>query len=251
MGGVRSRSRRSSWTWIDGTGDLNEESVIDSDESDSDFLELDVAGDLASVRDRQYQRGYIIQRSRVVPQCQGGYDYFSTTFQCYKVTTLRRCRVCTCRTPPCPTCPPCNSSIIWSDARSKCQSEGGDLASVHDEDTNEFLKSHLRMYNSFLGGTGTWVGRIWRWSDGSDFNYTNWNDNTTGTTGRGETRHMYMKYVRRSNSTGTWDYVSGAFGEPELRSYICQRNPGSCNLKKTLMINKFRWLCCSEVHQDL
>jgi len=78
------------------------------------------------------------------------------------------------------------NKTYWNDAKTNCRSfEGGDLASIHNEDEWAFveglmeaeynLDSNMTIY--WLGGRyGEWSdGRYWKWSDGSAWgNFTFW-----------------------------------------------------------------------------
>ena len=80
-------------------------------------------------------------------------EFFAHNNKCYKFQTTK---------------------LSWSDARKSCQADGGDLASVVDQETNEFIKN--------LGNTYSWIGGyrvvddqdVWGWTDGSVWSYKNW-----------------------------------------------------------------------------
>ena len=64
----------------------------------------------------------------------------------------------------------------WDKGRNSCQKEcdNGDLASIPDQTTMEFI-------NSNFGGDNVWIGAeynsgAWSWSDGTNWIYTNWNE---------------------------------------------------------------------------
>uniref|UniRef100_A0A1I8AJM6 C-type lectin domain-containing protein n=1 Tax=Steinernema glaseri TaxID=37863 RepID=A0A1I8AJM6_9BILA len=66
-----------------------------------------------------------------------------------------------------------SDKMNWTDAREWCQSQGADLASIHDQAENEFLFA--------LSGGWVWIGahspnddNKFVWSDGSAWNYTDW-----------------------------------------------------------------------------
>ncbi|XP_020513618.2 ladderlectin isoform X1 [Labrus bergylta] len=71
------------------------------------------------------------------------------------------------------------TAMRWADAERNCQSQGGNLASVHSFDEYHFIQ---RMIARRTGGYPlTWIGgsdaqreRTWLWSDGSHFNFSNW-----------------------------------------------------------------------------
>ena len=101
-----------------------------------------------------------------------------------------------------------NEKLNWTDARVVCKNANGDLASIHDKETNRFLSplsrpSHDGHYVAWIGAkrcadppcwrdpcwwsqgrwlwsrSGRWVlsrpGRCrWRWSDGSPWDFDRW-----------------------------------------------------------------------------
>lgn len=69
----------------------------------------------------------------------------------------------------------------WHDAREDCVNHGGTLASIHNDDTNEFVGQSLSNFSR--NADGLWIGAVsstpqvlssWRWMDTSTFNYTSW-----------------------------------------------------------------------------
>ena len=75
----------------------------------------------------------------------------------------------------------------WENARNHCKSlapnNGGDLVSIHDTETNNYL-GNLQTVPVQTVGT-PWIGAFrqssdpddWAWTDGSAFDYSNWNAN--------------------------------------------------------------------------
>ena len=71
----------------------------------------------------------------------------------------------------------CNDPLDWVEARAACTAFGGDLASILDEDEDNFLQS-IEIPD---GETGRWLGAtdaaqegVWLWVDGSGWNYEGW-----------------------------------------------------------------------------
>ena len=63
----------------------------------------------------------------------------------------------------------------WVDAEAYCQSEGGHLASVLNEEEQEQVSILANGHNYvWLGGSDKQMEGVWRWTDGSVWNYTNW-----------------------------------------------------------------------------
>lgn len=68
----------------------------------------------------------------------------------------------------------------WADARDHCISRGGDLASIHSDEVQAAVKDaafDLLYANWWIGLNDIDEEGSWAWSDGSVFNYENWNPN--------------------------------------------------------------------------
>ena len=109
--------------------------------------------------------------------------------------------------------------MTWKEARRTCQANApgeGDLASIHDQATNDFLHTLTTEY-SFIGGTDEGSEGVWRWSDGTPWDYENWSrgqpDNLKGS------QHYLLMF-----STGKWDD-----GWDGAHPFICQLTPGISN----------------------
>ncbi|XP_051787822.1 lectin-like isoform X3 [Erpetoichthys calabaricus] len=68
----------------------------------------------------------------------------------------------------------------WIDAELYCISLGGNLASVHSSIANQFITSLIRSRDSsgpssWLGGSNCVRTSSWLWTDGSQWDFTNWN----------------------------------------------------------------------------
>lgn len=69
-----------------------------------------------------------------------------------------------------------SAPMSWTEAEAQAISLGGHLVTVNDADENNWL------YNTFSGATQQlWIGLsdaasegVWKWADGSGFNYSNW-----------------------------------------------------------------------------
>ena len=68
------------------------------------------------------------------------------------------------------------TSSSWSAGRVNCKSKclNGDLASVPDDLTMQFLLHNVASSSTWLGGYKYTTG--WTWMDGTDWNYTNWKE---------------------------------------------------------------------------
>ncbi|KAG9274629.1 galactose-specific lectin nattectin-like [Astyanax mexicanus] len=70
----------------------------------------------------------------------------------------------------------------WTSAEAYCVSQGANLASIHTELENMFVKALVRAYDPI--GNPTWIGLsacqkpyTWFWSDGTKYDYSKWNSN--------------------------------------------------------------------------
>ncbi|XP_065107450.1 ladderlectin-like [Paramisgurnus dabryanus] len=63
----------------------------------------------------------------------------------------------------------------WIKAEKNCQSNGGNLASVRSAVQNDFLLSLVPTgRRAWIGGQDGEVDGQWLWTDGSQFDFTNW-----------------------------------------------------------------------------
>jgi len=110
--------------------------------------------------------------------------------------------------------------MSWPLARSYCQTQKAELASITNSATNLFLTS-LTHETSWIGGFR--IGSTWRWTDGSPWNYTNWSfNNPSNYEGVQDKTSFNWKGV------GSWDDCSKHVSYP----FICngKRNKRSAAL---------------------
>ena len=101
----------------------------------------------------------------------------------------------------------------WNGARAHCQGQGpsGDLASIPDQETNEFISSLLPDAGGYwIGGTDAASEGAWQWSDGTPWSYTSW--------GRGEPNNDGGQHYLVTANYGRW--ADAALGDQ--RWFICQ-----------------------------
>ena len=128
----------------------------------------------------------------VTVRCKSGWTPFYRTGRCYKMVS---------------------SGKDWNGARAHCQGQGpsGDLASIPDQETNEFITSLLPDAGGYwIGGTDAASEGAWQWSDGTPWGYTNWGSGEPNNDGG-------QHYLVTAN--GLWaDAALGSWG----RWFICQ-----------------------------
>ncbi|CAD6192866.1 unnamed protein product [Caenorhabditis auriculariae] len=147
----------------------------------------------------------------IIPShCPSGYTYYSGTDFCYK-NTVR--------------------SGNFNDARSTCQADGGELASIHSMDENDFLvelsKAGMEVKDDHWNDQ-VWIGftfenQKWGWTDGTAVDFVNWAD--------GEPNVMQTDWWTvlvadpHQNKHNTeymrWNNV----GHLDERAFLCKRAP--------------------------
>lgn len=144
---------------------------------------------------------YIFNKICVAHYCESGWEPFENS--CYIFTSEAKNQ---------------------SEAENECLSHGAHLASIHSDQEGHFL-STLTAHLS--GRIHSWIGLEWKensyqWSDGSEFDYENWN--------AGEPNHwneicaIMMSELGKSNHEKWYDVHCHS----QFDSFICKRSvPGN------------------------
>ena len=139
----------------------------------------------------KYDRRVRCMISILFSGCAPGFTYFDHTRKCYQWFQDYP------------------QHLTWSEANEKCKSLGGSLASVHDEETNNFFVSKMSTV-TYVGGhkmNGNWV-----WADGSSWSYSNW---YPGKPGSGDILEIFHGWGQPK-----WNAVKRSWGI--RRGFICQ-----------------------------
>ena len=138
--------------------------------------------------------------------------------------------------------------ISWSEAEAACRKLGGHLASVPDQEIQDFLLAMTkdeRTENIWLGGYYDRQDSIWKWTNGWDkgdgFDYTNWDmhissdgkeirqpDNYSGSEFCLRYANKNIQYEEWYCNAGKWnDTENGGDSDAPLSSfgYICEWSP--------------------------
>lgn len=70
-----------------------------------------------------------------------------------------------------------DARVDWNTAEQACVQDGGHLVSLHSAEEKEYVRTSVLEPASiyyWLGANDIANEGIWRWSDGSPFNYTYW-----------------------------------------------------------------------------
>ncbi len=113
-------------------------------------------------------------------------------------------------------------SLNWVDAKVFCQSLGGHLVTISDEQEQEFVEQLAQTCsertNFWLGGYYDRNRDIWKWVDGTPFTYTNWDswdnggielsqpDNHTG-------NEWYIRFGKSDQTYETWVEHAGRWND--------------------------------------
>ena len=104
----------------------------------------------------------------------------------------------------------------WLEARNLCITMGGDLASVPNQETNDFLVLKIRS-SAFVGGMK--LGN-WTWSDGSAFTYTNWGNGQPS----GDGAVFEITFGQDWTDDGTWNDLTTGNLSAYNKHALCQHN---------------------------
>ena len=103
----------------------------------------------------------------------------------------------------------------WAQQQYHCNSIGGHLASIPNEETNDFFLSLIKE-STFMGGRK--VSLQWTWTDETSFTYTNW------ASGEASGDGLVMELLKGVQwaPDGTWNDVP----ESEVKHALCQKDDG-------------------------
>jgi hypothetical protein len=87
--------------------------------------------------------------------------------------------------------------MSWWDAEQACWNVSGDFVSIHDATFNNFIHSMTgNLATDFWAGASNVMNGTWHWSDGTSFNYTNWQAGYEAT--------MHQRCLSIQPSSGKW-----------------------------------------------
>ncbi|TKR82376.1 hypothetical protein L596_016113 [Steinernema carpocapsae] len=122
-------------------------------------------------------------------------------------------------------------NMNWWDAENFCLGQGAHLASVHNEAENEFVANLASTYRDSTYSQMTWIGgfsttktnRDWAWTDGSKFDYNNWQDTQP------DQIDENCIQVYSDDSNNKYDLVKTQWNNYQckfaVRAFVCKRKP--------------------------
>ena len=87
----------------------------------------------------------------------------------------------------------------WDNAEKFCMETDSHLASVSSEAKHKYISSEKekrKLKNLWIGGTDKETQRVWKWMDGSEWNFTNWYEKQPSD-GKGQDCLKYMEDKRK------------------------------------------------------
>lgn len=111
----------------------------------------------------------------------------------------------------------------WEEAKSYCNSLGGHLAVITSKEENDAVYKYLEnnnIENAYFGLTDRECEGVWKWIDGTNTVYTNW-DKPTEPNAENPDEDYAMFYYKYPD--GTWnDGDFGSFAVNDDQYYICE-----------------------------
>lgn len=94
------------------------------------------------------------------------------------------------------------SGLDWTTAKERCESMGGHLVTISDEQENAFITALATKTIGDINNSGVWLGATdelnkgqWEWIDGTPFSFTQWNQGQ-GTGNANENYLLLLLYFR-------------------------------------------------------
>ena len=150
-------------------------------------IKLDLSNQIKTLSDRQNENS----ESERIQDCglKGGV-YFQLTRKCYVESSQKE-----------------NNSDV---ARAECKKIGGDLATIANQETQDFYEKHFSKFDTFIGAER--IAGVWSWVDG-----TPWTGYVKWASGEPNKNAADTAVVVISSDTNWWD-VSKSFSG----YYLCQ-----------------------------
>lgn len=107
-----------------------------------------------------------------------------------------------------------SQAVSWANAETICSELGGHLVSINSPEEQEFVQGiadENMIDNLWLGGY--WDDEVWKWTDGSEFTYSNWDENKPDNYLGNE---KYIKFPRADYEFETWSVHHGKWDDVAL-----------------------------------
>merc|ERR1712198_432740 len=138
--------------------------------------------------------------------CQDGWDYFPRTNKCYKHFNY-------------------STIITWMDAQNTCRQFGGNLPTINDDETNQYV-------SNLVGGAYNWIGAYrvgpsnvndqFAWIDGSPLVYAPW---SSGNPSNNNGNELCVEMLTNETYDASWndyDCWSESASQKKVMDFVCQ-----------------------------
>lgn len=112
-------------------------------------------------------------------------------------------------------------NMTWEEAKAYCESQGGHLATIANQEENDFIYNYIKEqgYESVYFGLEL-VNNSWQWVTGEEFNYLNWADGEPNNSEYTERYGMfYYKYTDGKWNDGGPDTLNASSNNT---AFICE-----------------------------
>ena len=96
------------------------------------------------------------------------------------------------------------NELIWSEAQAYAEQYGGNLISINSQGENDFITSKINS-DVWIGLTDSIEEGVWGWSDGNEYNFSNWRSGEPNNSGNGSTCRPHGEDYVLLTTSGEWN----------------------------------------------
>jgi surface protein len=119
------------------------------------------------------------------------------------------------------------NEMVWSEAQTYAEQYGGNLVSINSQEENDFITSKTNG-KIWIGLTDSDEEGVWKWSDDSEYDFSNWKSGEPNNSGNGIPCRPYGEDYVEIDNTGYWNDA------PEYHCDERKTRPFIIEIKNTL-----------------
>ncbi|MGY8925336.1 MAG: BspA family leucine-rich repeat surface protein [Flavobacteriales bacterium] len=96
------------------------------------------------------------------------------------------------------------NELIWSEAQAYAEQYGGNLISINSQGENDFITSKINS-DVWIGLTDSIEEGVWGWSDGNEYDFSNWRSGEPNNSGNGSTCRPHGEDYVLLTTSGEWN----------------------------------------------
>jgi uncharacterized protein (TIGR02145 family) len=96
------------------------------------------------------------------------------------------------------------NEMIWSEAQTYAEQYGGNLVSINSQEENDFITSKINS-ETWIGLSDSEEEGVWKWSDNSEYDFSNWKSGEPNNSGNGTSCRPYGEDYALINNSGEWN----------------------------------------------